>query len=203
MKIINTRCPHCRAPLEFPRDFANVICPGCGASFEVREYKGAISLSAIEAGGEGRASGAAENNGSGALGGLEMKLTEIEEAITEVSLEIESIKSREQSQPVQMGCAFFGLFTMVIIVIASFMFLGRAYFGGWLFYLAILAVVAIGLFRIRRKLAGRAELESLAAERTRLEEGLTLLEAERTRLLALKERITPDELPSAAPESGG
>jgi hypothetical protein len=80
--------------------------------------------------------------------------------------------------------------------------LGRKYFGNWLFYLALALVILLGLQRIRRKQPSPAQIEQLGLERSRLEDGLRQLEAERDRVRNLKARITPDDQGSDG-ETGG
>jgi membrane protein implicated in regulation of membrane protease activity len=99
------------------------------------------------------------------------------------------LKSREQSAPLQKGCSFFGLFMLVITVIALFMPLGRKYFGNWLFYLSLAVIVVLGVRRIQRRLQSPAQLKQLSEQRLELENGLTQLEAERSRVLKLKEEF--------------
>lgn len=187
MEIVKTNCPQCKKPLEFPRDFDNVICAFCGAAFQVREYKGAISLSATGQSAALLSSGADEADD--AMTVIEAKLTQLDDLIAEVGSEIEDLKSKEQSAPLQKGCSFFGLFLLVITVIALFMPLGRKYFGNWLFYLALAVIIFIGLARIRRKLQSPAQLEQISQERLHLEAGLAQLESERSRVLKLKEKL--------------
>ncbi|PYT04579.1 MAG: hypothetical protein DMF60_14890, partial [Acidobacteria bacterium] len=119
MNNISTHCPRCRFSLEIPRDFDNVICEGCGTAYWVRRHGGALSLSEIWAGGEDGLSLGAE---AGPL--IEQRLDDINELIEEAELEIEGLKSREQSGPLQMGCSFFGLFITIMVVSAVFMLLG-------------------------------------------------------------------------------
>jgi len=126
---------------------------------------------------------------------IEARLAEIEELLEETTAEIESLRSREQSAPLQMGCAFFGLFTAVIIVISLFILLGKGYFGGWIFYLSVTTVILLGLARIRRKLTSSRQLEEFRRSRIELEGELVLLEAERDRIERLKlenSRTEPD-----------
>jgi hypothetical protein len=120
---------------------------------------------------------------------VEARLSQLDELIAEIGSEIEALKSREQSAPLQRGCAFFSLFLLVIIIIVLFMPLGRRYFGNWLFYLALAAVVLAGVKRIRRKLQSPAQLEHLSQERLQLEDDLAQLESERSRVLKLKEEL--------------
>jgi hypothetical protein len=190
MEIIKTRCPQCHNQLEFPRDFNNLICPDCGTAFLVREYKGTISLAAIE---RPSAQGTAGENEADDLAIIESRLTELDELIAEVGSEVEELRSREQSAPLQRGCAFFGLFMLAITVIAAFMPLGRGLVGHWLFYLALAAAVIFGLARVRRKMARADQPDRLRSERLRLEDGLAQLEAERERILKLKQAITSDD----------
>jgi hypothetical protein len=125
-----------------------------------------------------------------AMAVIDSRLAEIEQLIEEAESEIESLRSREQSVPLQKGCAFFGLFTMVIVVIVLFMLLGKGYFGSWLFFAAVAAVILLGLVRMRRKLAGSAQLEGLQEGRRAAEERLDELRAERERVLRLGESLT-------------
>jgi hypothetical protein len=184
MEIIKTTCPHCHEPLEFPYDFDNVICGFCGSAFTVREYKGAISLSRTA---EPPPRGPDEAEQSMAV--IESRLSELDDLIAEVGSEIEVLKSKEQSAPLQKGCSFFGLFMLVITVIALFMPLGRKYFGNWLFYLALAVIVILGIRRIQQRLQSPAQLKQLSEQRLELEAGLTQLEAERSRVLNLKEEF--------------
>src|ERR1051325_488626 len=187
MEILKTSCPQCHKPLEFPRDFENVICAFCGAAFNVREYKGTISLSATGQDYQPSSPGADESDDS--LTVIEARLGELDELIAGAGAEIEVLKSKEQSAPLQKGCSFFGLFLLVITVIALFMPLGRRYFGNWLFYMALAIIIILGVSRIRRKLESPAQLQHLSEQRLELENGLTQLEAERSRVLKLKEEF--------------
>ena len=187
MDIVKTSCPQCQKLLEFPRDFDNVICAFCGAAFRVREYKGAINLLATGQGAELLPSGV--DDADDAMSVIEARLGQLDELIAEVGSEIEALKSREKSAPLQKGCAFFSLFLLVIVIIVLFMPLGRKYFGNWLFYLALAAVVLAGVKRIQRKLQSPAQLEHISQERLKLEDGLAQLESERSRVLKLKEEL--------------
>jgi hypothetical protein len=187
MKIVKTNCPECENPLEFPQELDNVICTNCGASIQVQEYKGVIALktkSSHREPAEARAVDAPE-----ALALVDSKLAELDEVMAEVQAEIETLKSREQSAPVQMGCSLFGLFMLVIFVIAIFMPLGRKYFGNWMFYLALAVVIMLGLKRFRRKQPDPAQIEQLHSERLQAETLFAELQAERERLCNLKERV--------------
>jgi uncharacterized Zn finger protein (UPF0148 family) len=188
MDIIKTNCPKCTSPLEFPKDFDNVICAKCGAAFQVRAYKDAINLSPKDQ--ITWQSTSTDMNEAEALAVVESRLAELDELISEAGAEVEVLKSKELSVPLQTGCSFFGLFMLVIIVITAFMPLGRKYFGNWLFYLAIALVILLGLQRIRRKQTSPAQIEQFRAERLNIEAGLAQLEAERDHVRDLKARIT-------------
>ena len=181
MDIIKTNCPKCASLLEFPKDFDSVICAKCGAGFQVRAYKDAINLSLKDE---------ATSTEAQALAVVESRLAELDELISEAGAEVEALKSRELSVPLQTGCSFFGLFMLVIIVIAAFMPLGRKYFGNWLFYLAIALVILLGLQRIRRKQTSPAQIEQFRAERLNVEADLAQLEAEREYVRSLRAKIT-------------
>ena len=158
----------------------------------MRQYKGAINLSPIEqnATAERRAeSNAAESNGSGGIRAIEARLAELGEEISDLSSSIEDIKSKEQAGPLQLGCAVFGLFGLVLLVFAFFMTVARSYFGGWLFYLSLAAVIAMGVARMRRRLVSSEHLDELRSERAGLEQLLAELESERDRVEAIKENI--------------
>lgn len=185
MDIIKTNCPECGNPFELPRDFDNVVCARCGTAYRVREHKGAINLSAIEK----NLDQPVIEGEIGELASVEIRLAELTELIEECSSQIEAIIGREKGAPLQMGCALFSLFVMAIAVIALFMPLGREYFGGWLFYLALAAVLALGFMRIRRRFANPDQLDEMRQDRARLEAALEELEAERDRLLDLKRKI--------------
>ena len=187
MNIIETNCPACASPLEFPNDFDNVICPKCGTAFQVREYKGVINLSRKD---QTTSPLTIEMDEAEARAVVELKLEELDDLISEAGSEIEALKSREQGGPLQMGCSFFGLFVFVMAVIIAFMPLGRRYFGNWMFYLALALVILLGFRRMRRKKASPEQIEQLRTERLRLEEGLRQLEAERARIRNLQARIT-------------
>jgi hypothetical protein len=107
-------------------------------------------------------------------------LAKIEELIEATSTEIEELRSREQSGPLQLGCAIFGLFSAVILVLAFFMLLGKDYVGGWLFYLSLSAVVVLGVIRIRGKLLTSADRKEFRRRRIQLEGEMTALDRERT-----------------------
>ena len=184
MDIIKTNCPKCASLLEFPRDFDSVICAKCGAAFQVRAYKDAINLSLKDE------TASTEMDEAEAMAVVESKLAELDELISEAGAEVEALKSRELSVPLQTGCSFFGLFMLVIIVIAAFMPLGRKYFGNWLFYLAIALVILLGLQRIRRKQTSPAQIEQFRAERLNVEADLAQLEAEREYVRSLRAKIT-------------
>jgi hypothetical protein len=112
----------------------------------------------------------------------------------EVEMEIAALRSREQSAPLQMGCAFFGLFMTIIVVSALFMLLGKSYFGSWMFYASIAAVILLGLTRIRRKLVGPLQREKLRQDRLLIEDSLAQLEAERDRIQKLKAFLGSEEV---------
>ena len=180
MKNISTHCPKCRFSLEIPEDFENVICRGCATGYWVRRHGDALNLSEMWPEREA----ASLTTEAGPI--IEQRLAEIDELMEEVEMEIEVLRSREQSGPLQMGCAFFGLFMTVIVVSALFMLLGKSYFGSWMFYASIAAVMLIGFARIRRKLVGASQREKIRQDRLRTEAGLAQLQAERDRIQKLK-----------------
>ena len=187
MSVISTYCPRCRRPLEIPAEFDNVICPACATAYWIRRSRGAISLS------EKWPETEDLRRGENAVAVVESRLAEIDELIEETESEIEILRSREQSAPLQKGCALFGLFWTVIIVIALFMLLGRSYFGGWMFFGAVAFVILLGLARMRRKLVGAVHPQELRRDRMQIEDGLAQLRAERDRIQRLKATLSPEE----------
>ena len=189
MTTISTYCPRCQRSLEIPLEFDNVICPGCATAFWIRRHLGAINLS------EMWPDAADPRRSENAAAVIESKLAEIDELMEKAESEAESLRSREQSAPLQKGCAFFGLFMMVIVVIALFMLLGKGYFGSGLFFLSVAVVILLSLARIRRKLVSPAQLEELRQDRMQIEDGLAQLQAERDRIQKLKAGLSPKEPP--------
>ena len=187
MNIVKTICSECEATLEFPADVDNVVCSECGATHEVRDYNGTLSLRVVRGGqvdwqDQGHARDAAADIEETASSD-EPAITELAELIAEVESDIEAVRAREQSGPLQLGCAAFGVFGLLLTVVVVFMLAGRSLVGGWVFYLALALVTIIGLARIRRKLESQAPADELRADRLRLEETLAELESERARLV--------------------
>lgn len=185
MEIIKTKCPSCEWPLEFPRDFDNIICNICGTSFRVREYKGNLNL--VVLGGEQQDRASIEDAEN--LSAIDVRLAELDEDIEKVKEEIEVLKSNEQIAPLQMGCAFFGMFGFILLILAIFTTVGKNYFGGWLFYLSITAVILLSAMRMRRKMPSPEKIEYFRKERASLEEALAQLQYEKTQVENLKEEV--------------
>lgn len=190
MEILKTKCPVCEWTLEFPRDFANVTCGICGSAFQVREYKGNLNLSLI---GEDHVSAAALDQAS-TLAMVEARLKELDEDREKVSEEIEVLRSNEQVAPLQIGCAVFGLFCSLLLVMAFFATVGKNYFGTWWFYVSLAAVVLLSALRLRKKLTQPEKIEYFRQERARLKEALSALENERQRLQDLKEKVSGNSI---------
>lgn len=186
MNIVKTICPECESPLEFPGDFDNVVCSGCGATHQVRDHNGAISLRVVRTGAvdwedQSHTRHAAANIESAtSIDGA--GLAELDELIAQVESDIEAVRAREQSGPLRVGCAAFGVFGLALAVIVAFMLIGRSLVGGWVFYLALALVIILGVARVARKLKSQVAASELRADRLRLEEALGELEAERSRL---------------------
>jgi len=187
MSAITTYCPLCQRALEIPAEFDNVICPGCATAFWVRRHREAINLSEMWP----DADDSLRVRNAKSL--IESRLEELGGRIEEVEDEIEVLRSREQSAPLQKGCAFFSLFMAIILVIVLFMLLGRGYFGSWLFFLAVAVAVFLSLFRIRRKLAGSRHIEGLRVDRLNAEQTLIHLRAEFDRSRQLRTALGADE----------
>ena len=118
-------------------------------------------------------------------GGQEL-LAELDERIAELASDIDALRSREHGAPLELGCALFGLFSLVILVLACFATVGRAYFGGWIFYIVLAMTVLAGLYRLGPKLVARAELPRIGRNRTEMEATLARLRIERELLESLK-----------------
>ncbi|MFY9608972.1 MAG: hypothetical protein WAU45_10220 [Blastocatellia bacterium] len=180
MNIVKTICPECSASLEFPSDVDNVVCSGCGATHQVRDHNGAISLRVMRTGpvdwqdhSEARQPAASIHQSS---------LAELDGLIAEIESDIEAVRARQQSGPLQLGCAAFGVFGLVLTVIVVFMLVGRSLVGGWVFYLALILVTLLGVARVRAKLKDQTPAARLRADRQRLEQTLVELQSERSRL---------------------
>jgi TRAP-type uncharacterized transport system fused permease subunit len=123
--------------------------------------------------------------------------------IEDLTAQVEAIRSKEQGAPLQMGCALFGLFGLVLLVFAFFMTVARALFGEWLFYFSLLVVILLGAKRMHRKLTSRAEVERLRQERQQREIALADLEDERGRLRELRQKLISRSEDSISEENGG
>ncbi|HYP29153.1 MAG TPA: hypothetical protein VE262_20755 [Blastocatellia bacterium] len=187
MDLIKTVCPACGLPLELPRDFDNVICAGCGTAFQVRRHKDSINLLEIERRAGRPPALPPEPNGGSRLRALDLRLEELDGEIEALGAEIEAVRSREQAAPLQAGCAFFGVFLAVVFLLAFFATVARSYFGGWVFYLSLAAVLLFSLARMRGKLVHPEQLERLRRERGQMEESLVRLESEREGLRELRD----------------
>ena len=192
MSAMSTLCPRCQRSLEIPYEFDNVTCPGCTTAYWVRRHGELISLSEIWPDAED------SRRGENAAAVVVTRLAEIDELIEVLEVDIEATRSREQSGPLQWGCAFFGLFISVIMVIALFMLVGKRYIGSWLFYLAIGVVVLLGLARIRQKLTKADQFDELREERLQMEGDLVRLRAERDRIEELGENLDLGHHPSGS-----
>lgn len=193
MNTVRTQCPSCGVPLDVPDAFDNAICAACGTAYEVRRYKGTISLSPMEPGAISSGPRSFDLDDEIGFSPVDARLAELEEAVEEVSTEIEVIRSREQAAPLQFGCAVFSAFMAVVVVIALFMPFGREYFGGWVFYLTLIVVLVVAASRLRRRLASREELFRCKEEREQLQSILAELETERDHLLKLKLHLNTED----------
>ena len=164
MTNLSARCPRCGSPFENVATSEEVVCGSCATPFRVGRDQGVVSLFEI----------------TRSASSIESELAEIEEIIEATSSEIEELRSREQSGPLQLGCAVFGVFSVVILVLVLFMLMGKDYIGGWLFYLSLSAAIVLGLTRIRRKLMTSAEREEIRRRRIQLEGELAVLDHERS-----------------------
>jgi hypothetical protein len=125
---------------------------------------------------------------------IRTRLAELDEMVEELQAEIEALRSRELSAPLQIGCSFFSLFIAVMVVLAASMLLGRSYFGSWIFYVCLALIISLGIVRLRRKFRTRVPAEEIRQERVALEKTLTRLLRERSRVQELgASLISPDE----------
>lgn len=182
MDSIKTNCPSCGVGLELSAETDAVVCARCGAAFRVHRHGDTFNLSEV----------ATSHGNLGKLKALEIMLEELDEEIEAIGSDIESLRGREKAAPLQAGCALFGAFMAVIIVIALFMPLGREYLGGWIFYLTILIVLAFSAWRMRHRFVSREQVERFRQERERLQSALIELQAERDRLHRIREEILGD-----------
>ena len=163
MTSLSANCPRCGSSIEIVAASDEIVCGSCSTSYRVGWGQRVPSLSEI-----------ARPESS-----IKSELAEIDEIIEATSGEIEDLRSREQSGPLQLGCAIFGMFSVVILVLVFFMFLGKDYVGGWLFYLSLSAAIVLGLTRIRKKLMTSREREDLRQIRMQLESEMAALDSEK------------------------
>lgn len=156
MTAIKFSCPNCQSALEFPRESEMVVCVTCGAGFRVKDSGSAISLESVESREEA-----------------------ISEEIMALEEELEAIRSEQKAVPLQKGCAVFGLFLALIVVLAVFVTIARDYFGSWQFYAALALTLVIGALRLRRRIPSREYLASLEARYEATEEAIAELRSRR------------------------
>ena len=175
MESIYVNCPQCETRLEVPPTRSRVICPRCGSPYETRDLGAAPNLK-----GEPRPAMFEPEEV------IRTRLAELDEMVEELQAEIEALRSRELSAPLQIGCSFFSLFIAVMVVLAASMLLGRSYFGSWIFYVCLAVVISLGIARLRRKLRARVPADEIRQERVELEETLSELLGERSRVQELR-----------------
>jgi len=175
MEPISVNCPQCETRLEIPQNRSRVICPRCGSLYETRGL-----------GTAGQFEAAPWSAGFEPEEVIRTRLAELDEMIEELQAEIEALRSRELSAPLQIGCSFFSLFIAVMVVLAASMLLGRSYFGSWIFYVCLAVVIVLGVARLRRKLRKRVPADKIRQERVELEKTLSELLGERSRVQELR-----------------
>jgi tetrahydromethanopterin S-methyltransferase subunit F len=196
MPKIRSRCPRCGASIEIPPEARSIICTACGASYLATYSEGSISLASLE---ETATTGSFDS----ALSAGVALLATLNEEIDRIKADVESLRSREQGVPLEAGCALFGLFGLVIVVLAVFVTVARSYFGGWLFFLVLGLIVAFALRRMRGRLTTPGQLRALRKRRTELESGLAMMEAESVRVTGILERSIRVQKADSARENGG
>ncbi|HEY6332828.1 MAG TPA: hypothetical protein VI756_26120 [Blastocatellia bacterium] len=205
MEAIKSSCPRCGNAIEIPSDLDSVICSSCGALFTIRRMEGSIGLTAasavpdrIEAG-----SGAFTEEGEiGRFMAITDRLALVEEDIESVASDIELVRSKEQGAPLQLGCALFGIFSLIVLVMGFFATVGKSFFGGWLFFLAIGVVVFASLKGLSKKLMSPAERRALSIRKDRLESILGDLKTEQQRLKSELQGLSALSRSTPASENG-
>jgi len=207
MNTVRSSCPRCGSLLEIPSDLETIICSSCGGLYAIRRLEGSIGLTAVSGGTTSAGQGTKVDNLDGEIGrfmAVTQRLALVEEDIESVSSDIELIRSKEQGAPLQFGCALFGVFVLVVMALGFFATVGKGLFGGWLFYLSILAIVLVSLKGLQKKLMSPAERRALLTRRARLEGILEQLCNERERLTALvRDRPGQDQSPPHEPGAVG
>jgi hypothetical protein len=189
MSVVKSSCPKCGSLIEIPSDLESIVCSACGTLYAVRRLEGSIGLATSPPKTEMTGADSHESRDSeiGRFMAMTDRLALIEEDIESVSNDLELIKSKEQGAPLQFGCAVFGLFGFIVLAMAFFATVGRSFFGGWLFYLAVAAILILSIKGLSKKLMGPAERRALGLRRSRLETILEELHADRDRLTTLLE----------------
>jgi len=164
----------------------------------VREYGDVISLDLLESVGDD--SSPADSDHVEAAAFVASRLAELDELITEGEAEVEAVRARGQSAPLQIGCSFFGIFFAVVVVITLFMVVARRYVGSLVFYGVLAATVILGLARVRKKAKSLREAADLKSELDHLEIGLSDLRSERDRVRQLQDKLR--ETTGEGPEAG-
>jgi hypothetical protein len=172
-------CPACGSNLGLPNNGSSLMCPKCGPdpstpSPPCHQNAGIGNLSELQ-----------RQVPSGAPTGAQELLAELDEKIGDLASDIEALRSREQGAPLELGCALFGIFGLVILVLAFFATVGRVYFGGSLFYIVLTITILAGFYRFAPKLIARSELPGITRKRTEMEATLARLRTERERLKSL------------------
>lgn len=177
MGATHSACPACGSKLGLPHNGSTIVCPTCGAESnpsKLPRERQDDSLVGDEVGVSVKPWPRPE--------GAEELLAELDEKIGELASDIEALRSREQAAPLELGCALFGIFGVIILVLALFATVGRAYFGGVIFYLVLVTAILAGVYRLAPKIISRAELRGIGRRRAEMESTLNRLRTERERL---------------------
>lgn len=188
MSSVKSTCPTCGSSIEIPADLETLACSTCGTLYVVRKMEGSVGLTVATPPLRRREPGGADGSEDEQIGrfmALSDRLALLEEDIESVSSDLELIRSKQQGAPLHFGCAIFGLFGFVVLTMAFFATVGRSFFGGWLFYVALIAIVLFSVRGLRRKLMSRAEVRALEVRKSRLEAILDQLVAERENVTLL------------------
>src|SRR5262245_1755642 len=102
---LKTTCTHCGGIVEVESDSRHVSCAYCGTVYNAQELHEAVNPTLMNGPFPDRASA------KEALEIIETRIAEIEETLEETRAEIDALRARELSGPLQLGCTFFGVFS--------------------------------------------------------------------------------------------
>jgi hypothetical protein len=205
MDGIKSSCPRCGNMIEISSDLDSIICSACGVAYTVRRMEGSIGLAASRSDSERAETQPGVMTKDGEIGrfmAVTDRLALVEEDIESVTSDIELIRSKEQGAPLQLGCALFGVFALVVLVLGFFATVGKSLFGGWFFYLSIVAVALASLKGLSKRLMGPAERRALGVRKARLEGILKDLSTEQQSLKSELQGLSEPGISRSASDNG-